>query len=152
VRLGLAALIVVGAITCRSGPRDLGSFTIQAVPPSLTAGTADATIDSGGDLVLTVSVRGPAREISRTGQTGRLEPNLLWHIVDGTCAAWSRGESDHEVRAVCTIEPNAVDLNEFTYVVAKSAIGDLRLPHALAAFRNGGGGPLYACGDLPPAA
>jgi len=151
VRLGLAALVVASAIACRSAPRDLGSFTIQAVPPSVTAGTADATINSDGDLVLTVSVRGPAQEISRTGQGGRPEPNLLWHLVDGNCAAWIRGETNHEVRAVWSIDPNRVDLNEFTYVVSKVFVGDLRLPHALAAFRNGGGGPLYTCGDLPPA-
>jgi len=48
------------------------------------------------------------------------------------------------------MDPNAADLNEFTYVVPKVSFGDLRLPHALAAFRNGGL-PLYACGDLPPA-
>jgi len=148
VRLGLAALLIVSAIACRSAPRDLGSFTVQAVPPSLTAGTADATINSDGDLVLTVSVRGPAQEISRTGQAGRLDPNLIWHLVDGTCAAWIRGERNHEVRARWSVDPNAADLNEFTYVVSKVSLGDLRLPHALAAFRNGGV-LLYACGDLP---
>ncbi len=151
MRLGLAALVVASAIACRSAPRDLGSFTIQAVPPSLTAGTADATINSDGDMVLTVSVHGPAQEISRTGQGGRLDPNLIWLLVDGDCAAWIRGETNHEVRARWSIVPNLVDLNEFTYVVSKVFVGDLRLPHALVAFRNGGV-LLYACGDLPLAA
>ena len=83
MRLGLAALVVASAIACRSAPRDLGSFTIQAVPPSLTAGTADAAINGDGDLVLTVSVRGPAQEISRTGQGGRPEPTPVWASFDG---------------------------------------------------------------------
>jgi hypothetical protein len=151
MRFGLVVLVVMSAAACRSAPRELGTFTIQAVPPSLTAGTADAAINSDGDLVVTVSVHGPAQEISRAGEGGRLEPNLIWHIVDGTCAAWTRGETGHEVRARWTIAPDRVDLNEFTYVVGKTYLGDLRLPHAIAAFRNGGGGPLYTCGDLPPA-
>ena len=127
MRLGLAALVVASAIACRSAPRDLGSFTIQAVPPSVTAGTADATINSDGDLVLTVSVRGPAQEISRTGQGGR---------PTGAAPRGSEGKQT----------------TKFVRCGASTRfVGDLRLPDALAAFRNGGGGPLYTCGDLPPA-
>jgi len=148
VRLGLTALLVASALACRSAPRDLGSFTIQAVPPSITEGTADATSNSDGDLVLTVSVHGPGAEISRVGPGGRLDPNLIWLLVDGGCAPWIRGERDHDVRARWTIAPQRVDLNEFTYAVSKLALDDLRLPHALVAFPNGGTS-VYACGDLP---
>jgi len=39
---------------------------------------------------------------------------------------------------------------DFQTVIGKGELGDLSRPHALAAFRNGGSGPLYTCGDLPP--
>jgi hypothetical protein len=40
------------------------------------------------------------------------------------------------------------DAMEFRYDILKGELDEMDRPHALAAFRNGGGGPLYACGDI----
>lgn len=125
------------------------SFEIRPIPPWRTTGTGRAALSSRGDLVLQVSVRGPASEISRPG-TDPLQPNFIWHLVEGTCAAWQRNEPGHNVVARWTLEPQQPDAQDFRYVVPQADLDLMTRPHALAAFRNGGGGPLYACGDIAP--
>jgi hypothetical protein len=151
MRAGPLVLLILSSAACQSTPRELGAFTIRPIPPSLSVGSGKAVINGAGDLVLTVSLRGPAGEITRTARNGQLEPNLIWHLVEGDCAAWSRNDTSHTVLIRWTIQPESADVSEFTYVVPRSFRGDLGQPHALAAFRNGGGGPLYVCGDMPPA-
>lgn len=130
-----------------AAPAETVSFTIDAVAPWHTSGTGRATLTNAGDLVLEVSVRGP--EVTRSSpQPGWL--NLIWHLVEGTCAQWEADEKGHNVIDRWTIEPKAPDVQEFRYVVPKAVLDALTRPHAVAAFRNGGGGPLYACGDVPP--
>jgi hypothetical protein len=131
------------------------SFEIRPVAPWRTTGTGRATLSSRGELVLEVSVRGPASEISRPG-TDPLQPNFIWHLVEGTCASWERNDPGHSVIARWTLDPQQPDAQDFRHVVSKGELDPMTRPHALAAFRNGGGGPLYACGDIasfgPPAA
>lgn len=123
------------------------SFDIKPISPWRTTGTGRATLSSRGDLVLEVSVRGPASEISRPA-TDPLQPNFIWHLVEGTCASWERNEPGHSVIARWTLVPQHADAQDFRYVVSKADLDPMTRPHAVAAFRNGGGGPLYACGDV----
>lgn len=108
-------------------------------------------MSGSGDLVLAVTLHGPAEEITRTGAEGALQPNLIWHLLEGDCASWERGETTHTVLYRWTVNADRTDTTEFTRVIPKGFANDLVGPHALAAFRNGGGGPLYVCGDLPRA-
>jgi hypothetical protein len=151
VRFGLAVILVISA-ACQPAPRELGQFTIRPVPPSLSTGTGKAATNGAGDLVISVSVHGPAAEVTRTGRDGQLEPNLIWHLVEGDCASWRASGTAHNVLIRWTSEPRRADADEFEYTISRSFLGELDRPHAIAAFRNGGGGPLYACGDLPPLA
>jgi len=129
-------------------------FAIRPIPPSETSGTGSAKFNSSGDLALDVSVVGPAAEISRTGPGGQ-SSNLIWHLLTGTCAEWSaaRGASGpgRDVLARWGFPPQRPDALDFHYVVPRTDLkGYSRTtPYAVAAFRNGGGGPLYSCGDLP---
>jgi len=143
-------LIAAIAVACHAQPA-LRPFDIRPVAPSLTSGSGRAGLDGTGALVLEVSVRGPAAEISRAG-TDPLEPNLIWHVVEGDCAAWREPgvERRYHVLYRWTPVPARADAMEFRTVITAGDLDDLSRPHALAAFRNGGGGPLYACGDLPP--
>lgn len=145
----LSAVIAVTAIACQPSPAWRG-FDIRALPPALTTGSGKAALNGAGDLMLDVSVRGPAEEVSRQGQNP-LEPNFIWHVVEGDCAAWSQPgvESRHKVLYRWTPVPTQPDAMSFQTTIPKSSLDDMSRPHALAAFRNGGGGPLYACGDLP---
>ncbi len=136
---------------CQSAPRELGSFTIRPIPPSLSVGSGRAAMNGAGDLVLAVTLHGPAAEITRTGADGGLQPNLIWHFLEGDCASWQRGDTTHAVLSRWTVNADRTDASEFTYVIPRALTDDLVRPHALAAFRNGGGGPLYVCGDLPRA-
>ena len=72
------------------------SFDIKPVPPSLTTGTGRARLNGQGDLILEISVRGPSEEISKPGSQ---DGNLLWHLLEGDCAAWQRNERGHKVMA-----------------------------------------------------
>jgi hypothetical protein len=141
--------LAASAFACQAQPA-LRTFDIRAVAPSLTSGSGKVGLDRSGALVLEVSVRGPAAEISRAG-TDPLQPNLIWHVVEGDCAAWREPgvESRHQVLSKWTPIPAHADALEFRTTIAAGDLDDLSRPHALAAFRNGGGGPLYACGDLP---
>jgi hypothetical protein len=56
----------------------------------------------------------------------------------------------HSVVARWTVVPDKPDAQQFRHVIAKGDLDDMSRPHAIAAFRNAGGGPFYACGDLPP--
>ncbi len=143
-------LIPAIAVACQTPPA-LRAFDIRPVAPSLTSGSGKAGLDISGALVLEVSVRGPAAEISRAG-SDPLQPNLIWHVVEGDCAAWREPgvETRHQVLYRWTPVPAKADAMDFRTVIAASYLGDLSRPHALAAFRNGGGGPQYACGDIPP--
>lgn len=149
LRLAVVVAVILGA--CQSAPRELGSFAIRPVAPSLSAGSGRAAISGSGDLVLAVTLHGPAEEITRTGAEGALQPNLIWHLLEGDCASWERGETTHTVLYRWTVNADRTDTTEFTRVIPKGFANDLVGPHALAAFRNGGGGPLYVCGDLPRA-
>lgn len=122
------------------------SFEIKPVPPSQTTGTGRATLTPGGDLVLEVSVHGS--EVMRTDPSPR--PNFIWHLLEGTCAAWQRNEPGNKVIARWELPAQQLDAQEFRYVVTKSELDDMTRPHAVAAFRSGGSGPLYACGDVAP--
>jgi hypothetical protein len=141
----IAALIFLGA--CVGPVRELGTFSIEAVGASQLAGTATARMDQDGDLVLAVSVHGPPELLTRIRE-GNLEPNLIWHLVEGDCAAWRSDGNRNEVLARWSTDPQSGDTNNFGYTVGKAHLGDTRRAHALIAFRNGGG-PLYACGNLP---
>nr|HEV8670828.1 hypothetical protein [Candidatus Limnocylindria bacterium] len=135
------------------GEPTLVTFDIRPVAPSLLSGSGKAGLQASGAtgaLVLEVSVRGPADEISRAG-TDPLEPNLIWHVVEGDCASWREpgAASRHQVLYRWSPPPTRADAMDFRAVISRSDLDDLARPHALLAFRNGGG-PLYACGDLPP--
>lgn len=146
-RVSLVAALAISS-ACRSEPAPLPyAFSIEAMPPQSAHGTARWGVSEQGDLVLEVSVRGPVDEISRE-RGSRLEPNLIWLLVQGDCAAWSRQDTGLNVLARFSPGPTSPDTNDFRYVVPKAENGDPTRPRALAAFRNGGGGPLYACGDL----
>ena len=142
VRASLAVLWISSA--CRPEPTPLPfTSSIDAVPPYSTHGTVRwGTSDEGG-LVLEVSVRGPVDEISRERGSG-IEPNLIWHLVQGACAAWIRQDPGLKVLARWTRTPTSRETNDFRYVITRSDAGDPMRPRALAAF----GRPLYACGDL----
>jgi hypothetical protein len=133
-------------------------FEIRPVAPAQTSGTGRASFDSNGDLVLAVSVRGPAAEIGRPpGDPQR--SNLIWHLLTGTCAAWrtSTNPADPALKVLArwTLTPQQPDAQDFRYVIPRADLEVYRpyspsASYAVAAYRNGGGGPLYACGDLPP--
>ncbi len=122
-------------------------FEIKPVAPAQTSGTGRAALNGQGDLVLDVSVRGPIDEITKPGP---FPANLIWHLLEGSCAAWQANEAGHAVLARWTIDPQQADALTFRYVIARADLDVMSRPHSVAAFRNGGGGPLYACGDLPP--
>ena len=128
-------------------PAQRVAFDIEPVPPARTSGSGRASLNAQGDLVLEVSVTGPAEEISRTDAIPA--SNLIWHLLEGSCAAWERNESGHQVIARWIVPPQTLDTIDFRYVVAHADLDSLTHPHAVAAYRNGGGGPLYACGDVP---
>jgi hypothetical protein len=153
--VALFALVVIAAVVAgrvltdtRKGVAAVPvDFAIQAVPPSQTSGTGRASYDAQGDLVLEVSVKGPVTEITKSGP---FPANLIWHLLEGTCAQWTVNEPDHKVIARWTIDPQTPSSLDFRYVVSRGDLDAMSRPHAVAAFQNGGGGPLYACGDLPP--
>ena len=122
-------------------------FDIKPVASAQTSGTGRAGINGNGDLVLDVSVTGPTDEITRPGPT---PANLIWHLLEGTCSAWRASEAGHRVLARWTIDPQQPDAVTFRYTISRADLDVMSRPHAVAAFQNGGGGPLYACGDLPP--
>jgi len=96
IRLGALAVVAGIAVACQGQPA-LRAFDIHPVPLSLslTSGTGKAGLNGGGDLVLEVSVRGPADEISRPARDS-LQPNLIWHLLEGDCAAWRQpGATSH---------------------------------------------------------
>ncbi len=145
--LSLFAAVALSA-ACGSEPPALPFTTaIEPVAPQTVRGAARWGLSDGGDLVLDVSVRGAADEVSRQ-RGSRLEPNLIWHLVQGDCAAWIRGDRGLNVLARFSPMPTSSDTNDFRYTIKKADAGDPTRPRALAAFRNGGGGPLYACADL----
>lgn len=150
----LARIAVAGLVVACGAQPALRAFDIRPVAPSLVSGSGKAGLQVSGAgalvLVLEVSVHGPANEISRAG-TDPLQPNLLWHIVDGDCASWREPNNGkgHNVLYKWTPPPTRPDAMDFRIVISGSDLGDLGRPHALAVFRNGGGGPFYACGDLP---
>jgi hypothetical protein len=80
-------------------------------------------------------------------------------LLTGTCAAWrtSTNPADPVLKVLArwTLNPQQPDAQDFRYVIPRADLEVYRpyspsTPYAVAAFRNGGGGPLYACGDLPP--
>jgi hypothetical protein len=101
-----------------------------------------------GDLVLAVSVQGPPEVLTRV-RDGNLEPNLIWHLVEGDCAAWRVEGNRNQVLARWNTNPHSSNTDTFQYTIRKGDLGDPAHKHALVAFRNGGSGPLYACGNLP---
>jgi hypothetical protein len=147
-------LFAVMSAACEGGsparasvsPEQTSAFEIKPVPPWTTAGNGRATLTSDGDLVLDVAVRGA--EISRSSPPSSQRANLIWHLLEGTCAAWTRQEPGHNVIARWTKDPQQVDAQDFRYVIRKSELDSMTRPHALGAFRNGGALPLYACGDI----
>jgi len=126
-------------------PQALTSFEIKAVPPWHTEGTGRATLTSTGDLVLEISVHGP--EVTRVDPTPRY--NFIWHLLEGTCSAWQRNEPGHKVITRWELPAQKLDSQDFRYQIKKSDLDPMTQPHAVAAVRSGGGGPMYACGDLP---
>jgi hypothetical protein len=122
-------------------------FEIKPVAPAQTRGTGRAGINGQGDLVLDVAVSGPADEITKPGP---FPANLIWHLLEGSCGAWGANEAGHKVLARWTIDPQRPDAVSFRYTVSRADLDVMSRPHAVAAFQNGGGGPLYSCGDLPP--
>ena len=148
----LARLVLLAALSmaaaCRPEPQPLAFTTsIDPVPPQTVHGTAHWGLSETGDLVLDVFVRGAADEISRQ-RGSRLEPNLIWHLVQGDCTAWIRSDRGLNVLSRFSPTPASPDSNDFRYTIKKADAGDPTRPRALVAFRNGGGGPLYACADL----
>jgi hypothetical protein len=148
MRTSLASAVLLLASACSTPPQAI-PFDIRPVAPALTSGTGRATLTAQGDLALDVSVHGPADEISRSDTRGAGQSNFLWHLLEGTCTAWQRNEQGHTVLARWSVDPQRPDASEFHYVIPHGDLDTMSRPHALAAFRNGGGGPLYACGDLP---
>jgi hypothetical protein len=106
-----------------------------------------AGVNGDGDLVLDVAVKGPADEITKAGPS---PANLIWHLVEGSCAAWRANEAGHAVLARWTINPQQPDAISFRFTISRADLDVMSRPHAVAAFQNGGGGPLYSCGDPPP--
>lgn len=121
---------------------------LRPIPPWRTAGTAQVALASNGDLVIGVTFLGPDEEVRRPN-TGAGTANLIWHLIEGSCEAHQRNEPGHNVVARWTVEPQPGDTQQFSRVIPKGDLGDMGRPHVLAAFRNGGGGPLYVCGDIP---
>lgn len=127
---------------------------IWPTPGHEVSGQAIVDVTAAGDLVLEITIQGPQHEISRSEHadlgSNLIWPNLIWHVVEGTCDAWVGETADRGKVLYRFIEvPNNPDSLSFRMTVARVWLGQLdsrRL--ALAAFRNGGGGPLYACGDL----
>ncbi len=151
--VAVAGALGVGRVLTESRNRVAAqpiAFDIRPVPPARTSGTGRATLNSQGDLVLEVSVRGPADEISRPVADVQTS-NLIWHLLEGSCAAWQGNEPGHQVLARWTLPPQRPDAMDFRYVISSADLAAqiMSRPHAVAAFRNGGGGPLYTCGDLP---
>lgn len=138
------------SVACQSPPPpQLTSFEIRGVPPSLTSGSGRAGLDADGDLVIEVSVRGPAAEISREGRAGSIEPNLIWHLVTGDCATWERPNAPgRNVLYRWSPSPDHADSVTFRSVIKRELLDNADQPDAVAAFRNGRD-PFVACGDLP---
>lgn len=127
---------------------------IWPTPGHQVSGRATVDVTAAGDLVLEVTIQGPQHEITRSEHadlgSNLIWPNLIWHIVEGTCDAWVRETADRGKVLYRFIEvSSSLESLSFRTTVARVWLGQIdSQPLALAAFRNGGGGPLYACGDL----
>jgi hypothetical protein len=129
------------------------AFAITPTPGHQTRGTARIEITPNLDVILEVSVQGPVQEISRPNGG----PNVIWHIATGICATWrsaaaqGRNPGNADVLYRFVHPPDRPDAQNFELRIRRDLIDGrgLRTPAVLVAFRNGGGGPLYACGDIP---
>jgi hypothetical protein len=148
--LAVVLLIVVAgvALSCTAAPENRAplAFDIQPAPPWHLSGTGQATINADGDLVLKVSVRGPAAEVTRVAPYG-LPGNILWHLYLGDCAARLRDAPGH-VLFQWYVDPQSSDAYVYMQVIPRGVLDASAAPYAIAAYRNGGGA-LYACGDIP---
>ena len=144
-RVGVALLI---AFSCTAAPQNRAplAFDFQPAPPWHLNGAGQATINADGDLVLEVSVRGPTAEVSRAAPPYALPGNIGWNLYLGDCAARLRDAPGH-VLFGWYVDPQSSDSYVYTQVIPRGLL-DPPPPYAVAAYRNGGG-PLYACGDIP---
>lgn len=151
VLAGVALLLV---LTTAQPAAAQSSWTvpIRPAPGFRSAGQVRVLTSADGGLQISVAVQGPPEEVSRD-EAGRLVTNFIWHIVTGTCEAWMEssgaGTSAGQILLRFIEPPTGRDSLAFQRTIPLSELsGAEGQPLALVAFRNGGGGPLYACADL----
>lgn len=111
---------------------------IQPLPGWTVSAQAQGWTTPNGAVLLRVEVSGPASE-----------SDLIWHIVEGTCQAWSEASAQQRTagRVFYRDTPltGGADHYTFSMVIAREW---LAYPLAVSAFVNGGG-PMVACGEIP---
>ncbi len=145
--LRVVAGFLIG-ISCTAAPQNQSpvAFEIQPASPWHLSGTGHATTNTAGDLVLDVSVRGPTVEVTRAAAPYALPGNIGWSLFLGDCAARVRDAPGH-VLFQWYVDPESSESYVYTKVIPHGFL-DPAPPYAVAAYRNGGG-PLYACGNIP---
>ncbi len=144
----MAALVVIAMASLSPAAAKSVGGSIQPVAGWHIGGTVTASLTDAGTLAIIAHVQAPEAELVRPGG----EANLLWNLVNASCAqvitatAGPVSRLPFQVLALMLPVPDGPGRQTVQFLVPRPSTGETL---AVAAVVNGGG-PLLACGEVPP--